>query len=94
MPLLINSPEIIGKLQASAIRAIGEENVLSLPVPNQGSEDFSHYLSFAPGAYFRVGTSNENPKSQLNLHNGNLLFDEAAIQVAASVIVQYVLDNL
>jgi hippurate hydrolase len=34
----------------------GEENVVDMPRPNMGSEDFAYFLEKRPGSYFMLGT--------------------------------------
>lgn len=94
MPVLFNTPEVIDGIRTSARKILGEDCVCELPTASPGSDDFSCYLSYAPGALFRMGTGNEDPATHVGLHNGGNRFDERGIVAGASVIAQYLLDFL
>ncbi|WMJ83720.1 M20 metallopeptidase family protein [Oscillospiraceae bacterium LTW-04] len=92
VPALINADEVIDRIAAAAEKTIGTENVIWYEKPSPGSDDFSRFLDFCPGAQFRVGTGNDLPESRIGLHNPKNIFDEKAIGVAAAVMAQYTLD--
>lgn len=92
VPPLINSSEVIDRVAAAAEKTIGAEKVMWYDKPSPGSDDFSRFLSFCPGAQFRVGTANDLSESRIGLHNSKNIFDEKAIGVAAAVMAQYTLD--
>lgn len=94
MPVLMNTPEVIEEIRKAALQALGDGSVQELPNASPGSDDFSCYLPYAPGALFRMGTGNEDPASHIGLHNGGNLFDERGIAAGATVIVQYLLNTL
>lgn len=94
MPVLFNTPEIIEGIHTSADKVLGEGHVHMLPNASPGSDDFSFYLNYAPGALFRMGTGNENPATHIGLHNSGNCFDERGIPTAAAVLTQYLLDFL
>lgn len=91
-PALINSGEVIDRIAAAAAKTIGSENVVWYENASPGSDDFSRFLAFCPGAQFRVGTGNNLPESRIGLHNPRNIFDEKSIEVAAAVMAQYALD--
>ena len=92
VPALINSAEVIDDVAAAAAKTIGAEKVIWFENPSPGSDDFSQFLKFCPGAQFRVGTGNHLPESRIGLHNAKNIFDERSIGVAAAVMAQYTLD--
>lgn len=94
LPVLFNTPEIIQDIRTAAHKVLGEDRVQELPAASPGSDDFAHYLAYAPGALFRMGTGNEDPASHIGLHNSRCLFDERGISTGAAVMVQYLLDFL
>lgn len=94
MPVLFNTPEIIEGVRASAAKVLGAECVQELATASPGSDDFSCYLAYAPGALFRMGTGNEDPATHVGLHNGGNRFDERGIPAGGAVIAQYLLDVL
>lgn len=73
--------------EAAACVAAGP--VVQLQKPSMGMEDFSYYLRGLPGAYFRVGSANEQAATRLSLHNPEILFDEGAILTACKVLLQF-----
>lgn len=94
MPPLVNDLTVIGKVRDAAAKVLGAERVQELKLASPGSDDFARYLEQAPGALFRMGTGNEDPSTHIGLHNGGNRFDERGIPTAASVLVQFVLDEL
>lgn len=94
MPVLYNVPEIIGDIRSSAAEVLGADYIQELTNASPGSDDFSCYLAYAPGALFRMGTGNEDPATHVGLHNGGNRFDERGIPAAAAVIAQYLLNFL
>lgn len=93
-PCLENSPQIVEWIENSAKKILGDENIMYLPKPSMGSEDFAEYLQYIPGAMFRIGTCNTDPKSKLSLHNPSLIFDEKSILTGAKTIAQFSFDYL
>ena len=94
MPVLYNTPEMIDGIRSSAAKVLGVDCVQELENASPGSDDFSCYLAYAPGALFRMGTGNEDPATHVGLHNGGNRFDERGIPAAAAVITQFLLDFL
>lgn len=96
VPPLVNDGDVVDGIIAAATKIIGEENVVMLPNPSLGSEDFSVlFPEYGPGAQFSVGTGIPgNPDSKIGLHNSKNVFNEESIDVGASVIIQYVRDFL
>ena len=94
MPVLYNTPEMIDGIRSSAAKVLGVDCVQELENASHGSDDFSCYLAYAPGALFRMGTGNEDPATHVGLHNGGNRFDERGIPAAAAVITQFLLDFL
>lgn len=54
------------------------ENVVELE-PTMGAEDFAYYLLERPGAYFKVGSRNEQIETQFPHHHPHFDFDERAL---------------
>ena len=94
VPALNNDESIVKKLETSSKSILGTENVVYLEKPSMGSEDFSNYLKFIPGAMFRLGTKNQNKLSELGLHNPSVIFDTNSIFVGAKVMSKFILDYL
>lgn len=80
---VIGADNLVGMIETSAAKLLGNDKVSILPSASMGSEDFSFYLAKKPGAFFRIGTGMADPNSHLALHNGKLLFSEDAISAGA-----------
>jgi metal-dependent amidase/aminoacylase/carboxypeptidase family protein len=93
-PPLIADEKIVDLIDESAASVIGEENVRYLREPSMGGEDFAFYLEKVPGALIRVGTSNNNQKSKISLHNASIIFDEKAIITGIRVMSKTALNYL
>jgi amidohydrolase len=83
-PAIYNDPKIVDRLAEVAGGVLGEENIHEIPLPSMGSEDFSVYLQYAPGAMFRLGTAGVGP--QHLLHSPKFNVDERAISIGAYVL--------
>ena len=57
-PPVNNNSEVNRVLRESAIKVLGQENVIELQKPSLGAEDFAEFLNEIPGAMFRLGVSN------------------------------------
>lgn len=55
-PPVINDNTITELLRTTATELLGAENVVELPEPTMGAEDFAFYLEKVPGAMCRLGT--------------------------------------
>lgn len=91
-PPLVCSHELTELVRTAAQRVVGESNVVDLPEPSLGSEDFSFYLEKLPGVLFRLGTGDSRPESRLGLHHPKLVFHEQSIQVGALTLCSIVLE--
>ena len=80
---VIGTDELVNMVEESAGRLLGTDKVAVLPAASMGSEDFSAYLEYKPGAFFRIGTGDDRPETHLPLHNNRLLFSEKAIAAGA-----------
>ena len=68
---LINDDGVAEVLRQVALEVVGEERTV-VAKPTMGGEDFSAYLEKAPGAYFNVGSRNDDLESGFphhHLHN-------------------------
>lgn len=80
---VIGTDELVDMIGTSADKLLGSDKISILPTASMGSEDFSAYLAKKPGAFFRIGTSDDRPQTHLPLHNGRILFNESAIAAGA-----------
>lgn len=78
VPSVQNCDRLSRLIEKSARAALGENNVQRLPEPSLGAEDFSMFLSHAPGAMFRLGVGFQD-QPNYPLHHPNFDVDEDAI---------------
>lgn len=86
-PAIINDDEVINVLRDVVVERLGPESksITWLKLPSMGSEDFSCYLSHAPGAMFRLGVRREGAPVHL-LHSDRFNVDEEAIGHGAHIL--------
>ena len=91
-PAVFNDPAVVAAARNAAIAAVGEGNVL--PVPQRySSEDFSHYLTKAPGVLVRIGIRNEEIGCGAVCHDAAFKVDEAALKVGCEVLASFALEG-
>ena len=88
-PPVNNSFEINSVFRDSAVKLLGQENVLELQKPSLGAEDFAEFLNEIPGAMFRLGVAGSNGCAPL--HSSKFNPDEKAIAVGIKVITESIL---
>ncbi len=93
VPVLKNDHEVTRSFIRKVEPYIGEGNFVTMNEPRSGSDDFSCYLEHLPGCYFRIGTANDEPSTQLGLHHPKITFDEESIFIGASVLLEYLLSK-
>jgi amidohydrolase len=89
-PPLRNDPAILERLLGSARKALGEANVLRLPEPSMGSEDFAWFAERVPAAHLRIGSKIEGLETAI--HRSNYDCNEAAIPVGIRVLARAALE--
>lgn len=94
VPSLQNDAATIDGLIKAATEVYGPDSVNMLPAPSPGSDDISRFCARVPGAQFRLGTANDDPNSQIGLHNPKNIFDDGAIKAGAMVMAQYAVNYL
>jgi amidohydrolase len=89
-PPLRNDDAILKPLLESARRALGEGNVLQLPEPSMGSEDFAWFAERVPAAHLRIGSRIDGLDTAI--HRANYDCNELAIPVGVKVLARAALD--
>ncbi|MGP9746867.1 M20 family metallopeptidase [Brachybacterium sp. AOP29-B2-41] len=84
VPPVSNSPASVEVLAAAVRGVLGREN-LDATAQSLGGEDFAWYLEKVPGALARLGTRTPGGRT-FDLHMGDLMIDERAIGIGASVL--------
>ena len=85
-PPVNNNYRINKVIRKSAVKILGQKNVIELQKPSLGAEDFAEFLNEVPGAMFRLGVSNE--KGCAPLHSSKFNPDERAMNVGIKVITE------
>jgi len=93
-PSVVNDNDITNLVETAAAGILGDENVLRIPTPSMGGEDFAHFAQEAPGCFVRLGARNEAKGTVFPGHHPRYDFDEDAMAVGAAVMVQAALDFL
>ena len=89
-PPLRNHPEVLKRVLASAREALGAENVLELPEPSMGSEDFAWFAERVPAAHLRIGSKIDGLDTAI--HRSDYDCNELAIPVGIRVLARAALD--
>lgn len=89
---LINDPVLCDELRASAGKIVGAENVEEM-APMMISEDFADFSVRIPSMYFYTGVGQGPKAERATIHNSDFAPDENALENAANLFVQFVLDH-
>jgi amidohydrolase len=82
-----NDPRITAVCVQAAREVAGLANVEEIPLPSMGGEDFSSYLTQAPGCMMRLGVA--SPDSPRNfLHTPLFDIDERALAIGAKLLAR------
>lgn len=93
-PCVFCNEDIVNTVENAIKDNLKETNVVRLEYPSLGSEDFSYYLEKVPGAFIRLGTSNEDKRTKLGLHSSEIIFDEKSIFHGISTLSAFALKYL
>jgi amidohydrolase len=87
---VINDPDAAELVRAAVLDELGEGMLVDQP-PIMGGDDFSAYLSCAPGVFFIVGAGR---KGAIPHHHPRFTIDESAFRSGIAVFVRTALDYL
>jgi amidohydrolase len=85
-PELINEKSAVDIIVQSSKEVLGEENCIDLVDPAMGGEDFSQYLKIVKGAFFRLGTGNEEKATCVPQHNSRFNIDDDALENGMKIL--------
>ncbi len=94
-PATVNDPALTARVRPSLQRAVGEANVIEMPLQTV-AEDFAQFANTVPGVYFFVGSTSpgiDPAKAPIN-HSPQFLLDEDALDVGVRATLQVALDYL
>lgn len=84
-PAIINDEVVSAAIAEAGAEALGKKQVYKIPLPSMGSEDFSHYLTHAAGAMFRLGVATPD-EPRYFLHSAKFAPNEDALAVGVRVL--------
>ncbi|HEU0259331.1 MAG TPA: M20 family metallopeptidase [Burkholderiales bacterium] len=89
-PALRNNKDVLAKLLSSARNELGADNVLELPEPSMGSEDFAWFAEKVPAAHLRIGSKIDGLDTAI--HRADYDCNELAIPIGVRVVARAALD--
>jgi amidohydrolase len=95
-PVTINDESFSDHVLDLAADVIGPEQVVRLPHPVMGAEDWSYVLQRVPGAMMFLGgtPSDRNPATAPPNHSNRVVFDEQAMATGIATYASVALDHL
>ncbi len=83
---VMNDPGVIAALTRAASAVLGVDALWLIPHPSLGGEDFSAYLTYAPGALLRLGVAGS--PGWPPLHSPRFDIDENALPIGAKILAR------
>ena len=95
-PVTVNDPVFTELVLSAAREVLGEDDVIQVPAPLMGAEDFSYVLQQVPGTIAFVGArpAGEDPTTAPMNHSNRVVFDESAMAVGVATYVAVALRHL
>ena len=85
-PEVCNHNAMVDLLREVGENILGKENTIDLMDPVMGGEDFGRYLEIVPGAFFRLGTCNQDKGTCVSQHNSRFNVDDDALIIGMKVM--------
>ncbi|MCC6791293.1 MAG: amidohydrolase [Thermomicrobiales bacterium] len=92
-PSTVNDPDMTELVREVAAEVVGAENVIDPPL-QMGAEDFSYYLERVPGAFFFVGSKNDEKGFVWGHHHPKFDLDEEFMVYGMETMVKTTLRYL
>jgi len=89
-PALRNDKATLARLLACAKDVLGAQNVVEMPAPTMGSEDFAWFAEKVPAAHLRIGSKIDGLDTAI--HRSNYDCNDLAIPVGIRVVARAALD--
>lgn len=89
----INEENATKEIKESVCKVVGEDNLANLG-KIMGSEDFSEYLQYVPGALMLLGAGNKEKNCCYSNHSNFFNVDEDVLSIGAACYTQVALDYL
>ncbi len=95
-PVTINDDSFADHVLGLAENVVGPDNVIRLPHPVMGAEDWSYVLQKVPGAMMFLGgtPTDRNPATAPPNHSNRVVFDEQAMATGIATYATVALDEL
>lgn len=91
---LVNADPVVDEVKKVATDLLGVANVIDLPEPSLGVEDFAYFAEAVPSCFYRLGVANPAKNIAATLHESTFDVDEAAIKVGVCLQVLSTLELL
>ena len=89
-PALRQHPATLATVLQAVKGTLGEENVMEMPQPSMGSEDFAWFAEKVPAAHLRIGSKIDGLDTAI--HRANYDCNELAIPTGVRVVARAALD--
>ena len=93
-PCCINDHALTDIIRSASAKILGPENVLELPAPSLGADDFGYFSALVPGCYYYIGVGSEAKGFIYPNHNPRFGADPDALWRSAAVEAQAALEFL
>ena len=95
-PVTVNDGGFAGNALSLAQLVAGTDNVVELPHPIMGAEDFSYVLQRVPGSMMFLGGTppGVDPSTAAPNHSNRVMFDEQAMATGIAMYAAVALDQL
>ncbi len=90
-PPIMNPRKGFDIARETAEKIVGSANVLTLPHPSMGGEDFAYYLEKIPGCFVRLGGAKKGLEHVAS-HSSHYDFDEEVIRLGSIYMAELVRD--
>lgn len=84
-PCLYNDDTMVELLRTSANEVLGSENVLEQKSPHMGVESFAYFAMERPGAFYFLGSGNDEKKTTEPAHSNLFNIDEDCIPLGVAI---------
>ncbi len=93
-PACNNDTALTELVRGAAESLLGRENVLELPAPGMGTDDFGYFSAAVPGCYYYIGVGNAEKGFTYPNHNPHFAVDTDALPIAVALHAQTAIDFL
>ena len=93
-PPTINDAECWKLGKSAATEILGEENLIEMPDPIMGGEDFAYYTEEIPGCFSFLGVGNPDIDAVYDVHHPMFKVDEEALSLGTAIHVNTALKAL